>query len=65
MTDQDPSSNSQIDHTDSTVPGQPDQKKMDHIAEDMATKAGRVQSKDESSINDGKVSPGGGGIFSK
>ena len=59
------STNPQIDHTDSTQTGESEQKKIDHLADDLAGKAGRLQHRDESSINDGHVSPGGGGIFSK
>lgn len=60
------STNPQIDHTDSTKPGESDQKKIDHLADDMASKAGKVQRKFDSSINsDSGVGPGGGGIFSK
>ena len=59
------STNPQIDHTDTSEAGESEQKKIDHIADDMASKGGRLQHKDESGINDGPVSPGGGGIFSK
>jgi hypothetical protein len=59
------STNPQIDHTDSTEPGESEKKKIDHLADDLANKAGNVQSKHDSTINDGGVSPGGGGIFSK
>lgn len=60
------STNPQITHDDSTTPLQTDQEKMNHVADDMAVKASKVQSKNESSINsDSGVGPGGGGIFSK
>ena len=60
------STNPQINHDDSTNPLESDKKKIDHLADDMATKAGKVQSHNESSINsDAGVGPGGGGIFSK
>ena len=59
------STNPQIDHTDSNEALESEQSKIDHLADDMAGKAGRVQSKHESSINSGAVTPGGGGVFSK
>ena len=60
------STNPQINHDDSTNELESEQKKIDHLADDMATKAGKVQSSHESSINSGSgVAPGGGGIFSK
>ena len=65
MSNVDPSTNPQIDHSDSSTPHESEQKKIDRLADDMAGKAGRVQHKDESSINNGAVSPGSGGIFSK
>ena len=65
MSNAETSTNPQIDHTDSTEPNESEQKKIDHIAGDMASKGGRVQSSHESSINDGGVTPGGGGVFSK
>ena len=65
MSNSNESTNPQIDHTDSTEGLESDQKKIDHLADDMAGKAGRVQSKHESSINNGSVTPGGGGVFSK
>ncbi len=65
MSDATVSTNEQIDHTDSTKAGETKEERLNDIADDMAGKAGRVQSKHESSVNDGAVSPGGGGIFSK
>ena len=65
MSKVDPSTNPQIDHSAETHPGESEHKKLDREAEEMATKAGKVQSRHESGINDGAVSPGGGGIFSK
>lgn len=59
------STNPQISETEGTERLESEEKKIDHLADDMASKASRVQHKDESSINDGGVSPGGGGIFSK
>ena len=60
------STNPQINHDDSTNPLESDKEKLNHIADDMATKAGKVQSSHESGINSGGgVAPGGGGIFSK
>ncbi len=60
------STNPQITHDDSTTPLQTEQEKIDHTADDMAVKARKVQSTNESTINSGGgVSPGGGGIFSK
>ncbi len=62
----DVSTNPQIDHDDSTNPLESDKEKMNHVADDMAVKASKVQRSNESSINsDSGVGPGGGGIFSK
>ena len=58
------STNPQIENTDVTT-GETGEKKMNHLADEMAGKAARVQSKDESTLNNGSISPGGGGIFSK
>lgn len=60
------STNPQIDHDDSTDPLASEQENINHLADDMAKKAGKVQSSHESGINSGGgVAPGGGGIFSK
>ena len=60
------STNPQINHDDSTNPLESDKANINHLADDMAVKASKVQSKNESSINsDSGVGPGGGGIFSK
>ena len=64
MSNLDSSTNPQIERTD-VVAGETEQKKIDNVADSMAGKAGRVQSKNESTINSGAVTPGGGGIFSK
>jgi hypothetical protein len=60
------STNPQIDHDDTTTPADTPLEKANHLADDMAAKAGKIQSHNESTINSGGgVSPGGGGIFSK
>jgi hypothetical protein len=60
------STNPQIDQKVPATSQQTEQEKIDHIADDMAAKAGRVQHKDESSTTSrGGVGSGGGGVFIK
>jgi hypothetical protein len=65
MSTVDTSTNPQITHDDSTNPFESKQKNLDHVAEDMATKAGKVEHHSETSGNVGGVSPTSGGIFTK
>ncbi len=61
----DVSTNPQINHDDSTNSLESEAKKIDHLADDAATKASKVQSQAEKSDIVGGVRSNSGGLFTK
>ncbi len=61
----DESTNPQINHDSSVNPFESEHKNIEHLADDMAIKAGKVQRSSESSDTVGGVRSNSGGIFSK
>jgi hypothetical protein len=61
----DESTNEQINHDSTVNPLESEEQKIDHLADDMAVKAGKVQKSHESSDTVGGVRSNSGGIFSK
>lgn len=61
----DVSSNPQINHDDSTNRLETDEQKIDHLADDAAGKAMKIQSHAEKSDTVGGVRSNSGGLFTK
>ncbi|RXH56344.1 hypothetical protein [Granulicella sibirica] len=61
----DVSTNPQINHDDSTNRLETDAQKIDHLADDAASKASKIQSHSEKSDTVGGVRSNSGGLFTK
>jgi hypothetical protein len=65
MSNVDISTNPQIVQEDSIDPNETEQQKIDKVAGEMASKAGKVEHHSETSDNVGGVRSTSGGIFTK
>lgn len=65
MSTVDASTNPQITHDDSINPNETEQQKIDKVAGQMASKAGKVEHQSEKSDTVGGVRSNSGGIFTK
>jgi hypothetical protein len=65
MSTVDSSTNPQIIHDESINPDQTEQQKIDQVAGEMASKAGKVEHHSETSDTVGGVRSNSGGLFTK